>query len=57
MRQFAIDDLGLKGNLVKDNQITLFGLTLKAIVAHTLTYFLYRNVYDIHGHKQRWLGE
>jgi hypothetical protein len=25
---------------VKDNQITLFGLTIKAIVAHTLTYFL-----------------
>jgi hypothetical protein len=25
---------------VKDNQITLSGLTLKAIVAHTLTYFL-----------------
>lgn len=25
---------------MKDNQITLFGLTLKAIVAHTLTYFL-----------------
>lgn len=25
---------------MKENQITLFGLTLKAIVAHTLTYFL-----------------
>ncbi|HSL42911.1 MAG TPA: hypothetical protein VK897_05730 [Anaerolineales bacterium] len=25
---------------MKDNEITLFGLTLKAIVAHTLTYFL-----------------
>jgi len=25
---------------MKDNQITLFGLTLKSIVAHTLTYFL-----------------
>ena len=25
---------------MKENQITLFGLTLKAIVSHTLTYFL-----------------
>jgi hypothetical protein len=25
---------------MKENEITLFGLTLKAIVAHTLTYFL-----------------
>ena len=25
---------------MKENQITLFGLTLKTIVAHTLTYFL-----------------
>ena len=25
---------------MKENQITLFGLTLKAILAHTLTYFL-----------------
>lgn len=25
---------------MKENQITLFGLTLKAIVAHTITYFL-----------------
>lgn len=25
---------------MKDNQITLFGLTLKSIVSHTLTYFL-----------------
>ena len=25
---------------MKENEISLFGLTLKAIVAHTLTYFL-----------------
>jgi hypothetical protein len=25
---------------MKDNQITLFGLTLQTIAAHTITYFL-----------------